>query len=385
MIESLQILRAAAALLVVWYHLHGLLVARAVELGLSGRFWSLPHTPVASFGSIGVDIFFVLSGFIIFYTTWHRQVSWVGFIKRRFIRIYPLWWVAVLVAVALSFLPGVTLDFDRAEVFYSFLLVPFYSSEGAVVPIVEVGWTLGYEIYFYLMFSFLIRLRPRIRLFCLTAVFVAAVMSSVVFEPLIALQEVATNVRVLEFIAGGWLAYLFMEGHVARKQWSVFAATLWGALAASYFFLYDHEGLQPSDALYSFVFASLSLYCGLFIPSIARYKYPRLFVLMGDASYSIYLFHSFLIFFFSGMWKRGMLLPPGWLPAELLWLLLLLLLLAFGVAVHLVLERAVLRMCKRFLLRRDTQPSSLPDSPVIPVREATAKSRPDGSVDRNLR
>jgi exopolysaccharide production protein ExoZ len=144
-LNSLQILRALAALLVLLFHGQGV-----VKQVFHGNYFN----QYFSMGKCGVDIFFVLSGFIIFYTN-HKLIgkpsSFLGFIKKRLIRIYPIYWIVTLAILpAYLFVPsfGQGDELQTNVIIPSFLLVPGYRA-----PILVAGWTLIHELLFYLLFS----------------------------------------------------------------------------------------------------------------------------------------------------------------------------------------------------------------------------------------
>jgi exopolysaccharide production protein ExoZ len=143
-LPSLQILRFVAAFSVVLFHLGS---GIAVELGSSDN--------VFDFGTVGVDIFFVLSGFIISYTA--RPERGIGYFAiRRFARVVPLYWLLTLSVIAIvtikpSLLNSTTVTYDA--VVKSFLFIPYEKSSGAVQPLLFLGWTLCYEMFFYVIYA----------------------------------------------------------------------------------------------------------------------------------------------------------------------------------------------------------------------------------------
>lgn len=352
MIQSLQVLRGVAAILVVWYHIHGLFVKRAVELGLDGPFWFTQDPPVAKIGAIGVDIFFILSGFIIFYTTWDRKISWLDFAKRRFIRIYPLWWMALAAAVLMALIPGTSQTLDLSELTYSLFLLPYFNEEGAIKPVVEVGWTLNYEVLFYFVFSMFVFLPAKTRLIGVTAFFLLSTTSSNFVDWHNATYQVLSGVKTLEFVAGGWLALFYRRGY--RASASAFAAVLCLATALlGAYLLSDYWRTLLQSSIHSRGLLALGiLFLFLFYSPWSSRQYPKLWVLLGDASYSIYLFHPFVLAVLSGVWKRGLLVPPELLSPWTLWLSLLAAITAFGVVVHLLLEKPLLNYFRYLLIDR---------------------------------
>lgn len=154
MYKSLQMGRAVAAMLVVLLHLGNIF---AMDKYFAIESFAVPF----SFGG-GVDFFFVLSGFIILNA--HRKDinqprRVVNYIKKRFTRIYPTYWIVFIavffLAIAVSSLRN-TVPHDTWILVKSFLLLPQDRMSGVGSPVIGVAWSLQYEICFYFFFAFLI-------------------------------------------------------------------------------------------------------------------------------------------------------------------------------------------------------------------------------------
>jgi len=153
-LPSIQSFRGIAALLVVAFHL----TVRSNELLkqnlLAGIF---------SFGSAGVDFFFVLSGFVIFcvhrYDTGNSR-KLKNFLLKRFVRIYPIYFLLTLLIIPI-YLAGYGHSYKSNIdiILKSFLLYP---QSNGIYPILNVGWTLSYEVLFYLFSSLAILLKPQL-------------------------------------------------------------------------------------------------------------------------------------------------------------------------------------------------------------------------------
>jgi exopolysaccharide production protein ExoZ len=375
MIQSLQALRGWAALLVVWYHCHGLLVKRSNELGYTESFWRTYNPPLAKFGAIGVDLFFILSGFIIFYTTWHVQMTWRDFAIRRWSRIYPLWWVALAATCSFALIPGSTESFTWKELFLSIALIPFISESGEIKPVVEVGWTLNYEILFYLVFSLFIAMAPMKRLLWVSTIFAVAILLGRSFDFDFALWSVAVNAKTLEFVSGGWLAYFFIR-KVQPPTWVFSLLALCLAILITGYMTSDNWR-SYSQALFGLRYwmAVIILFIALFYAPLARHQFSKVTLLLGDASYSIYLFHSLAMAVASGLWKRNILLPPDWLSPWLLWCGLVLALCIYGVMIHLLIERPLLAWCRKRFMDRPTREAQRQPPAELPDQEQPASLR----------
>ena len=153
---SVQALRGFAALLVVVYHATKMVHDRINPL----------FSPFAA-GGAGVDIFFAISGFVIVITASpdaENPESWSGFLWRRLVRIVPLYWllttvklITLLISPDLAQHSGVSIG----HVIASYLFIPAWNVEHKALPLLTVGWTLSYEMFFYLLFTFALWLQLR--------------------------------------------------------------------------------------------------------------------------------------------------------------------------------------------------------------------------------
>ena len=154
-VASIQYLRALAALLVVFVHAQE-------QYPIGGRI--IP----SAFGLGGVDLFFLISGFVMTFTAAQRPLTRLDFLKRRVVRIVPLYWTMTLATAGLIFVaPALTRDshFAWSDLLTSLSFIPHYNAgkAGSISPIIKLGWTLNYEMFFYLVFAALLPLKPWLR------------------------------------------------------------------------------------------------------------------------------------------------------------------------------------------------------------------------------
>ena len=136
-------MRFFAAAAVVAYH---------TQLTVSNYFSGKITFPLLEYGAYGVDLFFVISGFIIFYIGSTRETAAWVFMTRRIERIVPMYWGGTAAIFALSYIPGVARS-EAPGILHLFQSLFFLSWVGgpAAYPVLNVGWTLEYEMLFYVI------------------------------------------------------------------------------------------------------------------------------------------------------------------------------------------------------------------------------------------
>jgi exopolysaccharide production protein ExoZ len=268
---GLQYVRGVAACCVVAYHAAD---RAGVRFGV---------------GEAGVDLFFVLSGFLMWAITDETSHP-VSFLADRIKRIVPTYWLAttVMLAGALAGLfPAVRLTVDHVAASYAFL--PWTSpSNGQVWPLLVPGWTLNYEMAFYALFA-LVLMVPRVRqLRLLTLVLVELAVEGAVLQPHTAAMRFYTDPHQLEFLGGLWLGRLWEKQALSRPM----AVPL--ALVAILGFLVSIALPHgwPKPVLYGL--PSLLAVAAVLAFERRAGGIPNWPVLqtLGDASYSIYLWHT---------------------------------------------------------------------------------------------
>ncbi len=291
---GIQYLRAAAAIAVVLFH-------AAEKTG--GHF---------AIGAAGVDVFFVISGFIMWVITARRPVAPLQFLSDRIVRIVPVYWLATMVMVA-GALAGLfpNLQLSVAHVAASLLFVPMHSpSSGEIWPVLVQGWTLNFEMFFYGVFA-LALLLPRSRQLAAVALALAALaVAGAYLQSDNALLLTYTRPIILEFAVGMVLGHLWLAGRVpgAAAGLVLVLAALAGFAAIGIFRLpFDEWTCGPLAA--ALVLGVLALEAG---GRVRRFALPTA---LGDASYSIYLWHTFAISVVAKVGERLHIAPSATLFA----------------------------------------------------------------------
>ncbi|WP_156467726.1 MULTISPECIES: acyltransferase [unclassified Methylobacterium] len=279
MIYNVQTLRAIAAYLVVGFHCQILL------------FGDLKY----SMGAWGVDIFFVISGFVMAYTTDGRNVSPRQFIVKRLVRVLPLYWfmtIAVfLTALSMPFLFR-SVDAGPAQLLMSLAFIPFEKSSGLIQPVLFLGWTLNYEIFFYCLFCLSLYIQAELnRYLCLSLTMVALVILGAMFRPEDVPGRFYTDPIILEFVVGIWIYYI--ARHVAILP-SLFNVPMIGTLGlASFGLLLAAEFLWPTVPRFiglGLPAASLVL-AAILLETKGAVSKTDFAIKQGNSSYALYLTH----------------------------------------------------------------------------------------------
>ncbi len=265
-IVSIQYWRAFAALAVVAFHL-------TVRMG----------SPVAVLAA-GVDVFFVISGFILWRIATARPAAPGVFLWHRLIRIAPAYWLVTLVlATAVTRAPA-------GHLALSLLLVPHGSPSGDQFPLLAAGWTLQYEALFYLLFAASLSLPGRVRAPCLVAVLTALAAAGWLAAPAGAMLQTITSPLLLEFAAGLALGVLATAGRLRSRRWGAGLLVLG---AASFMVQLWHPGPDAWRVLLWGGPAVCLAAGGLNwerAGGLAKASPPLL--QLGAASYAIYLVHG---------------------------------------------------------------------------------------------
>jgi peptidoglycan/LPS O-acetylase OafA/YrhL len=286
----IQAFRGLAALAVFLVHITFVLQERLNQ--------TLSFNPFAA-GWMGVDFFFVLSGFIIFYVHYaDLGRSWrLGiFLKKRFIRIYPIYWAIALPFIALQLLLPSLAQQQRTDFVYYLLSLGLLPQPD--FPALGGAWTLIHEVFFYAVFALLIWVKPIMQIpIVITLTSGVLLRTAGIFDSLIEhsyLFEFITRPVNLEFILGCIAAYLTLQYRLQFRQW-IFAAGLLLLVLSAIVFGGQKGFSDPSALARPLLFGVPCFLLVVGAASIDRYKpiqVPQIFNYLGNASYSLYLTHG---------------------------------------------------------------------------------------------
>jgi exopolysaccharide production protein ExoZ len=343
-VESIQFLRFLAAMAVVLFHGHNASTAHLYQ-GLSYVF---------DMGAAGVHVFFVISGFVIMHTSYGSRNAGMPtgrFLLKRFVRIFPIYWMCCVAYVVYQNTFGTGYNLSLSAWLGAIFLMPGHSSR-----IIGPGWTLSFELFFYLSFALILRLRALPAIVFLTGLFVATIAIGFVIRfpgPL----RIAHNPLILEFIAGCWLAYFFN-----RIRFGTFGLGLASVCAGILLFvagaILDYREIPlfivwGIPSVFIVGGALMIEQSGKLSSSIARLGR------LGDSSYALYLIHVLIISIALDIGLRDIVpLPPA--QAIGMTVVLAVICAVLAAAIFEFLERPVLRWLRRNVVDRFSGPASSP-------------------------
>ena len=280
-INNIQALRAFAAVAVVLFH--------------TGYIWPNLH----GVGSFGVDVFFVISGYIMARIC-DGNPSF--FLRRRLIRIIPPYWAFTILLFALSIIKPTLFNSTRgnwAELGKSLFFIPFLKESGLYRPILFVGWSLNFEMLFYLAISLTLLVSRRRAIFLASGLIIAVQLLCYAFERSTPVLIFYANPSMLEF-PWGVLAYFVAKRvpeRTAVRFRAVFALLAGGAVL--YLVLGQAFAVRWPVLNWSQVgITSFVLVCSAALMSKGEWDIQLAsVVLIGDASYVLYLLHPYCVYF----------------------------------------------------------------------------------------
>jgi peptidoglycan/LPS O-acetylase OafA/YrhL len=338
-LPNLQILRFLAAAMVLLSHVQH----QADKMSFASQWNYSSWNGIYLAG--GVDIFFVISGFIMYTissTEFGRAGAVTKFFKRRLVRIAPPYWiftVAMIVATVIfaSHISHPILLPDN--VVASFLFIPYLNAYGGAYPVLMLGWTLNYEFFFYVVFGLALFLPRRAGLGMVFVVIGAFAITG--FLELFSTQPMMfwSNPIILEFLLGILLA-------MARERGVRISAAAGVALIVLGFvamYALKSAGIATHFWAARILWMGLPALCicaaGVLVEQNPKPQgLRRGLVFLGDSSYALYLSHPFALNLVAVMWnKLGLSNPYFYVALSCAFSLLV------GALVHVWLERPLTR------------------------------------------
>ncbi|MGD8172504.1 acyltransferase family protein [Vibrio sp. TRT 21S02] len=283
-IYSIEILRGIAAWLVVMHHYNQVFFRWDMSSSILGDAFGYFTTHYAK---LGVDVFFVISGFIITLTSLNTS-SAVTFLLKRYIRIVPAYWFFTLALIPMCYIlspENVYTDWTFSSLIKSLLFIPHENPSRylGVFPFLSVGWTLNFEMFFYLLFAIFIAKLGRYA-------------SLVIIPLLIVLPSIwpldwpfsiiASSPYLYEFALGVMLCLVYLcRLEEPNKLWVILIL-----LVTVFFFALG--GAQD----YKFISVPLLVYWCLSINNDFSNTGKKIATYLGSRSYSVYLSHPLVLY-----------------------------------------------------------------------------------------
>lgn len=286
---GVQLLRFIAAVLVVITHATLAIVERL----------NVHEFSVWENGGVGVNIFFVISGFVMVVSSQKLLFRNDGaklFLQKRLIRIVPIYWFATSLKLSIVLLfPIVTLhsNFDYWHTLCSFLFIPAKNGEGVITPIHAVGWTLTYEMLFYCLFALALYLKKPAVLFVSTLFILLILISTFIDLSAWTIADYYSRPITLQFVMGMIIGLM----HIKEFKFHPVLALLF--LVFGFAQVLTELYIKSEPDWLSFLrwgLPSAMIVIGVvYLEPYIKSYIPKMLTYLGDGSYSLYIFHPFII------------------------------------------------------------------------------------------
>lgn len=329
--RTLQLIRGLAAILIVLFH----------------GFGSTGILAITKYGIIGVDLFFVLSGFIIFYVHYADiglKSKFKPYVVKRFLRIFPLYWMVTIIYIML--ITPFKHSFSVEHIIKSILLMPHQT-----LPIVGVAWTLEYEILFYLLFGLMILNRkvfyPAFLIWFFTIIFFFISPS---LEPDYLMVGKIFNPINLEFLAGCGVGILITK-NILNFKWIPRVCISAGIIGICISVIINYFGIWEFHRAIGWGIPSAVLIFGLVKLELSqKIRIPQIFVYLGNSSYSIYLTHLITLLIFSKIIEKiGIFFNPA--VVGMFYAVSCILSVVLGCAAHSLFEKPIMNYFKQNIIK----------------------------------
>lgn len=298
-LSFIQTLRGLAVLGVVLFHM------LSIEEKYSGGDFVLPN--FLQLGQIGVDLFFVISGFVMVMITRERfsiKGETMRFLWGRGARIYPVYWIYFILVTAVFLAKPSWVNASQGhqlDLVKSFFLLP--SNQ---LPIVMVAWSLIHELWFYLIFALLLNFNKRLLLPALMLWAIIVIFGNLILKTsdLSAYTKIAFHPYTLEFIIGAIVAiFVYSKYSVKVTQKTIIAILV--AVPVGLVIAHKNNVVTDTGLIRFFTFGILF---GFLVLSFAMLEirkniyFPKSLVFIGDISYTVYLSHILILSAIGRLW-----------------------------------------------------------------------------------
>jgi exopolysaccharide production protein ExoZ len=352
-LDSIQFLRAIAVILVIYVHSFG-------EASSQKNFYYL-----STWGAIGVDLFFTISGFImaIVYERYAQQKDGAKvFMLKRAVRILPLYW---LISLLVLIVQTINIPLSWSSLYKTVLIFPIFDKKSFIYPILPQGWTLAYELLFYGIISTFIYLKKFNILKGVIISLSALTLLGCIVKPTSIIGNFILSPFWMEFatglLVGKW--YHEFEKHPAKlssstlKTLSLMSLVVGACLMIATIFINtklismmecfanDYPTALKRVVIWG-IPSALFVIGVTFSASIYKCRIPKLFVTIGNASFSCYLIHFYILRRINNYFTK---LPL--INADFQVIVFLLLIIASGIFVYRFIEKPIIKNVSTWLLR----------------------------------
>lgn len=303
-IESIQFLRALAVALVVYTHI--------MDSPLSNNSVQKNYMFLENWGAIGLDLFYIISGFIMTIVTpsYIQSGNWKDFITKRIVRVIPLYWVLSMLSFSLSTIKGTAPHAEK--IWKTILFLPVSGSE-FIFPVIPVGWSLSLEVYFYILIAILIKTAGKNIFHYLVGILLLLALAGNFSNPQNHVLKFLFSPLLTEFAFGIMAGLIFKQitaentpASLKTKICAILLTTGGFALMACSIFTdclaISEAALVSENSRLAFLRVLVwGVPCMFFLTGFVlleqlfNFKIPRLFSKLGDSSYSCYLIHTLLL------------------------------------------------------------------------------------------
>ena len=281
MIIGIQFLRFLAASLVVLTHTLG------------------EYDDLRSFGGFGVDVFFVISGFVIYLIT---DSGHKNFFVKRLIRIVPIYWLFTIGISIIALLEPQLLrsaSFDVTQIIASLFFIPYWTENAGFAPILTLGWTLNFEMLFYLFFFISLKISHKYRAL-ITSILILLMVASLKFfnfyGEFSALKFYSSTIW-FEFIFGMLIGWFYQNGRIYTLNSVSFTVLSITSLCGMAYLQLNELDTVPRFVQFGLPSFVLVVAFIAYEDTFARLGngLKRTFLWLGEMSYPVYLIHIYVI------------------------------------------------------------------------------------------
>jgi exopolysaccharide production protein ExoZ len=245
-------------------------------------------------GASGVGLFFVISGFVMVVSSQSLAGTidgWKTFALKRVVRIVPMYWIATtLKLLALVFASAAVrhAELNPVNILCSYLFIPTTNVEGRIEPLLGVGWTLVFEMFFYAVFAVALLVRRIDYFYIVGSVLAVCALGSLLRNESWPAVRFYLDPIVLDFLLG----MIIGRWALTRTTIPVSVASL--AIVFGFALLLAPEKYFERNFIVSLVSSSLIIWGAVALESRFGPYVPKLILFLGSASYTIYLFHPLI-------------------------------------------------------------------------------------------